>query len=189
MTTTLPEPTDLQVAIHVGQRLLDSDNVLSLQEALRLILRALGAEPDIAPPADEPPAVQATPTEVHHANGATYKVIEASSYTARMARDVHDVTMADGTVWKTGQPIGWHGTPAAWQPGCGAPAAVCIEGYSPRDGLAHGSLDHTVYACAGHTADARADWLSGYTTYTCTGTPEGRRCGERFDYTALGGGQ
>ncbi|WP_411091387.1 hypothetical protein [Streptomyces sp. 049-1] len=131
------KPTDLQVAIHVGQRLLDSDNVLSLQEALRLLLRALGAEPDAASAVDEPPAVEAIPV---------------------------------GS-------------------GCGVPAAVCIEGYSPRDGLAHGSLDHTVYACAGHTADARADWLSGYTTYTCTGTPEGRRCGERFDYTTLGGGQ
>lgn len=40
----LPEPTDLQVAIRVAQQLLDSDRVLSLREALRLLLRALGAE-------------------------------------------------------------------------------------------------------------------------------------------------
>ena len=40
------EPTDLQVAISVGQQLLDSDQILSVREALRLLLRALGAEPD-----------------------------------------------------------------------------------------------------------------------------------------------
>lgn len=40
-----PEPTDLDVAIRVAQQLLDSDSVLSLREAIRLLLRALGAEP------------------------------------------------------------------------------------------------------------------------------------------------
>ena len=40
-----PEPSDLQVAISVGQQLLDSSEVLALREALRLILRALGALP------------------------------------------------------------------------------------------------------------------------------------------------
>lgn len=40
-----PEPTDLDVAISVAQQLLDSDSVLSLRESLRLLLRALGAEP------------------------------------------------------------------------------------------------------------------------------------------------
>ena|SRR5438067_12471858 len=40
-----PEPTDLDVAIDVAQQLLDSDQVLPLREALRLLLRALGAEP------------------------------------------------------------------------------------------------------------------------------------------------
>jgi hypothetical protein len=39
------EPGDLDVAIRVAQQLLDSDNVIALQESLRLILRALGAEP------------------------------------------------------------------------------------------------------------------------------------------------
>ena len=39
-----PEPTDLDVAISVAQQLLDSDQVLPLREALRLLLRALGAE-------------------------------------------------------------------------------------------------------------------------------------------------
>lgn len=41
----VPEPTDLDVAISVAQQLLDSDQVLSLREAMRLLLRALGAEP------------------------------------------------------------------------------------------------------------------------------------------------
>ncbi|MFE1748984.1 hypothetical protein ACFW88_00260 [Streptomyces anandii] len=45
--TALREPTDLEVAISVAQQLLDSDSgqVLSLREALRLLLRALDAEP------------------------------------------------------------------------------------------------------------------------------------------------
>ncbi|WP_030173208.1 hypothetical protein [Streptomyces sp. NRRL S-813] len=38
-------PSDLEVAISVAQQLLDSDQVLSLREALRLLLRALDAEP------------------------------------------------------------------------------------------------------------------------------------------------
>jgi hypothetical protein len=42
--TPAAEPTDLDVAISVAQQLLDSDQVLSLREALRLLLRALGAE-------------------------------------------------------------------------------------------------------------------------------------------------
>ncbi len=40
-----PEPSDLDVAIRVAQQLLDSDQVLPLREALRLLLRALDAEP------------------------------------------------------------------------------------------------------------------------------------------------
>ncbi|MDV7221019.1 hypothetical protein [Streptomyces prunicolor] len=41
----VPEPSDLEVAISVAQQLLDSDQILSMREALRLLLRALGAEP------------------------------------------------------------------------------------------------------------------------------------------------
>lgn len=41
----LREPTDLEVAVSVAQQLLDSNSALSLREALRLLLRALGAEP------------------------------------------------------------------------------------------------------------------------------------------------
>ncbi|MER6064848.1 hypothetical protein ABT167_27475 [Streptomyces sp. NPDC001792] len=39
------EPSDLDVAISVGQQLLDSDSLMAVREALRLLLRALGAEP------------------------------------------------------------------------------------------------------------------------------------------------
>ena len=37
-------PTDLEVAINVAQQLLDSDSLMSVREALRLLLRALDAE-------------------------------------------------------------------------------------------------------------------------------------------------
>jgi hypothetical protein len=40
-----PEPTDLDVAIDVAQLMLDSNDLLTMREALRLLLRALGAEP------------------------------------------------------------------------------------------------------------------------------------------------
>ncbi|MEU8537541.1 hypothetical protein [Streptomyces parvulus] len=62
---------------------------------------------------------QADRLTVRHANGLEYRVIDASSYTARMARGIHDVTMDDGSVWTVGQPIGWHGTPAAWRRAAG----------------------------------------------------------------------
>jgi predicted nucleotidyltransferase len=45
----VPEPSDLDVAIRVAQQLLDSDQILSLREALRLLLRALDSEPVAAP--------------------------------------------------------------------------------------------------------------------------------------------
>lgn len=41
---THQQSSDLDVAISVAQQLLDSDSVLSLREALRLLLRALDAE-------------------------------------------------------------------------------------------------------------------------------------------------
>lgn len=46
-------------------------------------------------------------------NGAEFLVVQADSYTARMARNVHPVTMADGTVWMAG--AGRPGTAIAWQ--------------------------------------------------------------------------
>lgn len=41
----VPEPSDLDVAISVAQQLIDSNEMSSLREALRLLLRALDAEP------------------------------------------------------------------------------------------------------------------------------------------------
>lgn len=115
----LREPTDLQVAVSIAQQLLDSDSVLSLREALRLLLRALGAEPS-------------DPDTVRHANGLEFRVIPADSYDARMARDVRQLTMADGTVWTVGAPIGWHGVAAAWRPADEPPALRCPAAH-PED--------------------------------------------------------
>ncbi|MGC9538527.1 hypothetical protein [Streptomyces sp. UG1] len=58
--TTIPaaEPSDLAVAISVAQQLIDSDQVLSLREPLRLLLRALDAEPTNTPPKSVPEPVR-----------------------------------------------------------------------------------------------------------------------------------
>ncbi|MEV6803165.1 hypothetical protein [Streptomyces sp. NPDC051132] len=96
------EPSDLDVAIRVGQQLLDSDSLMSIREALRLLLRALGAEP------------AAEPREVAHANGLTFKVVPTDSYDARMARDVRPLTMADGSTWTVG--TRGAGSTIAWRP-------------------------------------------------------------------------
>lgn len=73
-------------------------------------------------------------------------------------------------------------------PGCGAPATTRFEGYSPRNGLAHGSLDLAVYACETHASQARTEWLGNLLPYR-TLTAGDSRCGERFDFTTLGGGR
>jgi hypothetical protein len=65
---------------------------------------------------------------------------------------------------------------------CTAPAAVCVEGYSPRDGRAHGSLDVVVYACEKHAEVARTEWLASLTPYGTTPVP-GPRCGEMTTFT------
>lgn len=44
-SSALAEPSDLDVAISVAQQLLDSGNVAILRESLRILLRALDAEP------------------------------------------------------------------------------------------------------------------------------------------------
>ncbi|MFJ4617401.1 hypothetical protein [Streptomyces sp. NPDC088812] len=92
------EPSDLAVAVSVAQQLLDSDQILSVREALRLLLRAIGAEP----------------REIRHANGSTFQVIDADSYDARMARDVRTLTMADGSEWTVG--TRGAGSAIAWRP-------------------------------------------------------------------------
>lgn len=62
-----------------------------------------------------PERTQATPTTVTHPNGLVFRVIPADSYQARVARDIHQLVMSDGQLWTTGQPVGWHGTAAAWR--------------------------------------------------------------------------
>lgn len=69
---------------------------------------------------------------VRHANGLEFRVIPADSYTARMARDIRQLTMADGTVWTVGAPIGWHGVAAAWRPAVEPPAQRCPAAH-PED--------------------------------------------------------
>ncbi|MGW0837513.1 hypothetical protein [Streptomyces prunicolor] len=58
---------------------------------------------------------QPTPSQVAHANGLTFKVINGASNHARTARNVRQLVMADGSTWTVGLPIGWRGTEAAWQ--------------------------------------------------------------------------
>ncbi|WP_280335870.1 hypothetical protein [Nocardia wallacei] len=50
---------------------------------------------------------------------------------------------------------------------CGRDAAHRVEGYSPRNGLLHGSLDVVVYACPDHHDIARREWLAGLAAYSC----------------------
>ncbi|MEV0183832.1 hypothetical protein AB0I54_31790 [Streptomyces sp. NPDC050625] len=57
-TTWPAEPSDLEVAISVAQQLLDSDQIPSLREALRLLLRALGAESQQQVTGTQPPALR-----------------------------------------------------------------------------------------------------------------------------------
>ncbi|MFD8521035.1 DUF6907 domain-containing protein [Streptomyces capillispiralis] len=51
---------------------------------------------------------------VRHANGLEFTVIPADSYDARMARDVRELTMEDGSVWTVG--TRGAGSTFAWQP-------------------------------------------------------------------------
>ncbi|KAB1149486.1 hypothetical protein F7R91_05525 [Streptomyces luteolifulvus] len=78
----LHEPSDLEVAISVAQQLHDSDQILSLREALRLLLRALDAEPASSVPAngtgDRCPA--AHPDDPSPCNGpAVVTVLDATN--------------------------------------------------------------------------------------------------------------
>ncbi|MFJ6720540.1 hypothetical protein [Streptomyces sp. NPDC091259] len=52
---------------------------------------------------------------VTHANGLKFRVIDANSYDARIARDVRPLVMADGSTWTVGSPVGWRGVCAAWK--------------------------------------------------------------------------
>lgn len=70
------EPSDLDVAIGVGQQLLDSDQLPSVREALRLLLRVLGAEPVTTPaPAPAPRCPASHPEDPSPCGGPTVVTI------------------------------------------------------------------------------------------------------------------
>ncbi|MEU0786297.1 hypothetical protein ABZ341_32550 [Streptomyces sp. NPDC006173] len=71
--------------------------------------------------------------------------------------------------------------------GCGAPASLRIEGYSPARGSVYGSLDLAVYACREHAHEARTGWLGGRQPHTSPSA--GSPCGHVFDYSLPGGGK
>lgn len=76
--------------------------------------------------------------------------------------------------------------------GCGQPATVRIEAYSPRDGRMHGSLDGMAYTCDAD-ADRAADAITaaGFTPYRMAVVDlhqievgvEPIRCGRGIDFT------
>lgn len=74
-------------------------------------------------------------------------------------------------------------------PACEAPATVAVEAYAARQSL-YGSLDATVYCCAGHEADAsRAIAAAGLTPFERRSdrpVADGTTCGYVFDYTTVG---
>lgn len=123
-------PSDLAVAARVAQLLLDEHQLVdhrdlfalnrahgALTEALRILLRSIGAGPG-------------EPRTVRHANGQTFTVIPADSYEARMARDVRQLTMEDGTVWTVG--TRGAGSTIAWQPADEPPTLRCSAAH-PED--------------------------------------------------------
>lgn len=69
---------------------------------------------------------------------------------------------------------------------CTAPAVRVVEGYNPKDGIAHGSLDVVVYVCEEHHAAARDMWVqavgaaSSWTRSQPPITPH--LCGALVDY-------
>lgn len=67
---------------------------------------------------------------------------------------------------------------------CTAAARYVVEGYSPKNGYLHGSLDAEVYACAEHLQDARSKWLGKLATFVPQWTPGKRTflCGRRTDF-------
>lgn len=104
---TITDPTDLDVAISVAQQLLDSDQILSVREALRLLLRALDAEP--------------VSEEEKARRFVDRHFPEVAAFLADSDMDAEPVDEQSEAEPPT--PIG---------PGCGAPATTRIEGYSPR---------------------------------------------------------
>ncbi|MCP2327611.1 hypothetical protein HDA40_006118 [Hamadaea flava] len=72
-------------------------------------------------------------------------------------------------------------------PTCGQPATVRIEAYSPRDGLAHGTLDVSVNVCDAHVEPVSATLRqAGFTAHRDGQAQSGKRCGDGYDYTQPG---
>jgi hypothetical protein len=66
---------------------------------------------------------------------------------------------------------------------CGAVAVYKVEGYSPKDGMAHGSLDVTVAVCAACHPVVRQQLIGcGMTPYTLGAVTDIRPCRERVTY-------
>lgn len=69
---------------------------------------------------------------------------------------------------------------------CTAPAVKVVEGFAPKGGYAHGSLDIVVYVCEEHHEDARKKWCPSFgatTPYTLQGPPVYPKvCGFVADY-------
>lgn len=70
-------------------------------------------------------------------------------------------------------------------PGCGQPATARIEAFSPAaNGEAGGSLDASVYVCAGHAAEAvTALQAANFNAYRVAGGDGVKRCGDGMDFT------
>ncbi|CAM5536118.1 hypothetical protein [Streptomyces canus] len=182
-TVRATEPSDLAVAIRVAQRTLDSGSTVALRESLRLVLRALDAEPATEEEKARRfvdrhfPEVAAFLAEPLY--GGDVDEFTSDAYDSLADTDFDDEQDDEKGVELLPTPVG---------PGCGAAATARIEGYSPRGGVAHGSLDLAVYACAEHAAQARAEWLGDLRPHTMPlALPA--KCGQQFDYTTLGGGQ
>ncbi|MFD5670257.1 hypothetical protein ACFWIK_35840 [Streptomyces anthocyanicus] len=71
----LQQPTDLDVAVNVARHVLDSDNPLTLREALRLLLRAL--DPAAATPlsTEAAPAIRCPATTASDTSACTGPVV------------------------------------------------------------------------------------------------------------------
>ncbi|MEV0639019.1 hypothetical protein AB0I77_29565 [Streptomyces sp. NPDC050619] len=118
------EPSDLDVAISVARQLLESRSVLSLRESLRLLLRALDAEPDtekgpelVPTPGGEPMTAKTTPpTEARELRDLLAAIREAltlpfdtADYDRRLiARAGWARAVVDAVLDNPGEDIGWN---------------------------------------------------------------------------------
>jgi hypothetical protein len=78
--------------------------------------------------------------------------------------------------------------PLVWV-GCGKPASIRLEVYSPANGVLHGSLDAVAYACDPHAiAAVSAAYAVGLTAHRAhTSIPFDRACGYVYRLPTVGG--